>query len=196
MRALSRIPAPPDLKPLALNADLPIDVEIGCGVGFHPLRYAKANPGRQLVAFERTKEKFEKFAARIRNHDPLPNLIALHGDALAWIAHAPELKAVDRYFILYPNPYPKESQKNLRFPFMPAFRLIRDSMKAGAELTLATNSERYSREAEEEFVKEWGLELAEKRGLPADFPPRTHFEKKYLARGERCWNLVFRLPPQ
>jgi tRNA G46 methylase TrmB len=179
---------------VALDRSHPVDVEIGCGVGFHPLRYARENPGRQLVAFERTKEKFEKFAARIAHHDPLPNLTAIHGDALAWIAHTFQPASVDRYFILYPNPYPKESQRNLRFPFMPAFRLIRDTMKPGAILTLATNSEPYAREAAEEFVSEWGLGLAEKKILPADFPPRTHFEKKYLLRGETCWNLEFTAP--
>jgi tRNA G46 methylase TrmB len=146
------------------------------------------------VAFERTKEKFEKFAARIANHDPLLNLTAIHGDALAWIKHAFQPATVDRYFILYPNPYPKESQKNLRFPFMPAFRLIRDTMKPGGQLTLATNSEAYAREAADGFVKEWNLELVEKKILPVDFPPRTHFEKKYLLRGETCWNLEFRAP--
>lgn len=192
MRAFTRIPAPPDLRPLALDRSRPVDVEIGCGVGFHPLQYARANPARQLVAFERTKEKFEKFAARIAHHDPLPNLTAIHGDALAWIAHALPPASVDRYFILYPNPYPKESQKNLRFPTMPAFRAIRDTMKPGALLTLATNSASYAGEAVEGFVREWSLELVEEKTLPADFSPRTHFEKKYLLRGERCWNLEFR----
>lgn len=191
MRAFTRIPAPPDLRPLALDPLRPVDLEIGCGVGFHPLRYARQNPDRQLVAFERTKEKFEKFAARIAHHDPLPNLTAVHGDALAWIAHSFGPASVDRYFILYPNPYPKESQRNLRFPLMPAFRVIRDTMKPGATLTLATNAEAYAREAAEGFVKDWGLELAEKKALPGDFPPRTHFEKKYLMRGETCWNLEF-----
>jgi tRNA G46 methylase TrmB len=192
MRAVSKIPPPPDLRPLVLDPSRPVDVEIGCGVGFHPLRYARENPGRQLVAFERTKEKFEKFAVRIQNHEELPNLTAIHGDALPWIAHAIAPASVDRYFILYPNPYPKESQRNLRFPFMPAFRLIHDSMKKGALLTLATNSASYAEEAAYGFVKEWGMELVEKSLLPENFPPRTHFEKKYLARGERCWNLLFR----
>jgi tRNA G46 methylase TrmB len=192
MRAVSKIPPPPDLRPLALDPNLPVDIEIGCGVGFHPLRYARENPGRQLVAFERTREKFEKFAARLRNHEALPNLTAIHGDALSWIAHAVGPASVDHYFILYPNPYPKESQRNLRFPFMPAFRFIRDSMKKGGLLTLATNSASYAEEAAEGFAKEWGLGLVEKNPLPENFPPRTHFEKKYLARGEPCWNLVFR----
>ncbi|MBI0385206.1 hypothetical protein JBE27_55325, partial [Streptomyces albiflaviniger] len=70
----TRVPMPPDFFRLPLDSNRPVDVEIGCGVGFHPLRYARENPERQLVAFEKTSEKFSKFLGRLKNHDPLPNL--------------------------------------------------------------------------------------------------------------------------
>jgi hypothetical protein len=37
--------------------------------------------------------------------------------------------------------------------------------------------------------REWGMSLVEEGFV--SHPPRTHFEKKYLERGEACWNLVF-----
>jgi tRNA G46 methylase TrmB len=165
-------------------------------VGFHPLRYARENPRRQLVAFERTAEKFAKFQRRLAHHDPLPNLIPIHGDAIPWITHAVAPASVDRYFILYPNPYPKESQRNLRFHYMPFFSVIVETLRRGGALTLATNMDFYRREAGEKITGDWGLRLvSEERvtegSLRPDSGPRTHFEKKYLARGEACWNLVF-----
>ncbi|MGZ3695160.1 MAG: SAM-dependent methyltransferase [Bdellovibrionota bacterium] len=176
---------------MKLDPALPLDVEIGCGVGFHPLRYAQENPGRQLVAFERTAEKFEKFQGRLAHHIALPNLIPIHGDAIPWLTHALKPSSVERYFILYPNPYPKESQRNLRFHEMPFFSVIVETMKVGGTLTLATNMEFYRDDARKKIVGEWGLKLLSEELIASDSKPRTHFEKKYLLRGERCWNLVF-----
>ena len=184
-----KVPLPPDFRPLRFSA--PLDVEIGCGVGMHSLRYARENPGRQLLAFERTAEKFQKFSGRLKNHEPLPNLLPVHGDAIPWITHGLLDGSVSRYFILYPNPYPKESQRNLRFHFMPFFSRLLATMGEGGSLTLATNEAFYAEEAQEVLGRHWGLKVLRAEILPADFIPRTHFEKKYLARGQHCWNMVF-----
>ncbi len=45
--------------------NMPLDIEIGCGVGMHPLLYASAHPERFLIAIEKTREKFGKFAKKI-----------------------------------------------------------------------------------------------------------------------------------
>jgi tRNA (guanine-N7-)-methyltransferase len=190
----TRVPVPPDFFRLPLDPEKPIDVEIGCGVGFHPLRYARRNPERQLVAFEKTREKFAKFLGRLQNHEPLPNLIPVHGDAIAWITHGFAPESVDRYFLLYPNPYPKESQRNLRFHAMPFFSYLRATLKRGGTITMATNEEFLMREARATMREAWGLTLVECRELDRDAVPRTHFEKKYLERGDRCWNMVWLRP--
>ncbi len=187
----AKMPVPPDFRVLPLDPSRPLDVEIGCGVGFHPLRYAEKNPERQLVAFERTTEKFEKFSGRLRNHPKLSNLFPVHGDAIPWITHGFAPESVDRYFLLYPNPYPKESQRNLRFHLMPFFSRLRDTLKRGGSITIATNEEFYMSEAKLVMREQWGMKLIDCRELPLDFTPRTHFEKKYLLRGDRCWNMVW-----
>jgi tRNA (guanine-N7-)-methyltransferase len=187
----NRLPAPPDLAPLGLNSAQPVDVEIGCGVGMHPIRYARDNPGRQLVAIERTREKFEKFTGRLLRHEPLPNLKAIHGDALAWITHGFAPESVDRFLVLYPNPYPKPAQRNQRFHYMPFLAQLRATLKSGGELWLATNEAFYAEEARRVYPADWGMELVEDSLVSPSLAPRTHFEKKYLARGEACFNLRF-----
>lgn len=189
-----KIPLPPDFQALPLDPARPIDVEIGCGVGFHPIRYALANPTRQLVAIERTLEKYEKFARRLSRHEPLPNLFPIHGDAIAWISHAFRPASVDQFLILYPNPYPKMGQRNLRFHNMPFFSQLKKSLKPGGEILLATNMEFYAQEAASVVARVWDMEILDHSLVPQDASPRTHFEKKYLARGEPCWNLRFGLP--
>lgn len=188
----AKVPVPPDFRPLPLGKYGAVDVEIGCGVGFHPIRYALENPDRQLIAFERTKEKYAKFLGRLAGHPPLPNLVPVHGDAVAWIAHGLGPASVDRYFILYPNPYPKESQRNRRFHEMPFFSHLVKTLKVKGSLTLSTNVPALAVEARERITQGWGLSLEEETVVPATERPRTHFEKKYLARGDTCWNLIFR----
>ena len=121
-----RIPAPKSAEDLAAAARVQaqitakggIDLEIGCGVGWHPIRYAVENPERAIVAIERTTEKFEKFRTRLARKPELTNLIAVHGDAVAWITHHIPDAACDRIFLFYPNPNPKNPQARwVRMPF-------------------------------------------------------------------------------
>lgn len=180
--------------PLAAKFDvgnLPktLDVEIGCGVGWHAIEYAKNNPERCLVAIEKTSNKFEKFNQRFTNHPQIKNLKPVHANAVNWIATHLKPECVDRYFILYPNPNPKDPQKRwFRMPFM---RFLLETLKPGGTVTLATNIFEYYKEAKQYNIEVWGLILCEDRTILPNEKPRTHFEKKYLAAGQTCYNLVF-----
>jgi tRNA (guanine-N7-)-methyltransferase len=178
----------PDLKVEIPDGFSNLDIEIGCGVGFHPIDYAKNNPDRLLVAIEKTKEKFDKFLGRLERHPQIKNIIPIHTNAVWWIAHEVKPKTVDRYFILYPNPYPKDPQK--RFFQMPFMRHLIDTLKPGGTITLATNEESYFHESLTNATDIFGLQVLEHKVLSSTDRPRTHFEKKYLERGETCYNLV------
>lgn len=172
--------------------DAPLDIEIGCGTGWHPIRYSIQHPERRVVAFEHTRAKFERFSTRLKHHRQIENLYAVHGEAIRWITHALQPETVDRYFLLYPNPEPKAPNK--RWMRSPAMHRILETLKAGGEINMATNEEWYAHEALEWAEKAWKLELVSRRELTlADLShARTHFEKKYLARGESCFDLRWR----
>ena len=179
-----------------LAEDHPIlDVEIGCGVGFHPLKYSAANPERFLVAIEHSSERFAKFERRIAHHPVRQNLLAVHEDAEAFFVHYFKPQTLDRILILYPNPYPKKVHLNRRWYGMPFAKYMVDCLKLDGQLTLATNEEFYAQEAIKFFTNYWGLGLVENSQLKASensFAPRTHFEKKYLENGQTCFNLIFK----
>lgn len=170
----------------------PLDIEIGCGTGWHPIRYVSSHKNRRLVAFEHTRAKFERFSNRLKNHEKLPNLLALNGEAVRWITHAVQKEEVSRYLLLYPNPEPKAANK--RWMRSPAMHLLMSTLKLGGELHMATNEAWYAEEALEFAKSAWGLELIEERRLNSLHLPeaRTLFEKKYLARGETCFDLRWR----
>ncbi len=170
-----------------------LDLEIGCGVGWHPIKYASANPDRNLIAVEQTREKFLSFERRHKAHPKLTNLLHVHAEAVRWVTHALEPSTIDRVFLLYPNPEPKAPNKRwFRMPFLERLLL---TLKPGGTLTLATNIESYAEEAIAYATAVWGLKILERCAFTAlDATaglPRTHFEKKYLARGETCFDVTF-----
>jgi tRNA G46 methylase TrmB len=182
-----RLPRPNLIQPLPPQ----FDVEIGAGQGLHAIQYARANPERNLVAIERTHEKFAKLARRSARHPELKSLIPLHADAIAVLAHFVAPATLERVFLLYPNPYPKAKQANLRFHNSPFMGYLRTRLKPDAEFTMATNLKWYAEEAKATMPR-WGFELRQERELKAGaHTPRTHFEKKYLERGETCFDLIF-----
>jgi tRNA (guanine-N7-)-methyltransferase len=167
-----------------------IDLEIGAGVGLHAIQYAQKNPNRFLVAIERTKTKFESAQRRLLSHQktrPIKNLHFAHAQATEWVTHSlPEHIKPERLFILYPNPEPKNPQA--RWPHMPFFDyLLKFRMRPNHKIIFATNIRNYWLEMTKHLdLLGYNADLAETRQLHAnaEFIPRTHFEKKYFARGD------------
>jgi tRNA (guanine-N7-)-methyltransferase len=190
------VKAPREAKPFELPPHLspqaPVDLEIGCGVGWHPIRYAQENPQRCLVAIERTAAKYTRFSQRLARHAVIPNLLAVHADAIGWTTHCLGEQKLSRVFLLYPNPEPKNpAQRWFRMPFMTE---LVSRLAAEGEIILASNVESYCEEARRQApafgLKEGRFEVFERSRLPAS-GPRTHFEKKYLERGEKCFEIQF-----
>jgi tRNA G46 methylase TrmB len=174
--------------------NLPLDIEIGCGVGLHPIQYSINNPDRYLVAIEHTTEKFEKFKRRFINHNSPSNLLALHENGISWVTHVLKNESVDRFIFMYPNPNPKPSQQNKRFHAMPFMQKVLECLKTGGTIQFATNEEFYARECREFMKDQWKLEEVEFREISKNdnFKGRTHFERKYLERGQIVYNLIYK----
>ncbi len=173
-----------------------LDLEIGCGVGWHPIQYAQQNPLRDLIAIEHTRTKFARFRSRFAHHPNLHNLFPIHADAVRWVAHHLPVDSVSRIFILYPNPEPKAPNRRwFRMPFMQQLLKV---LKPGGEITLASNEPTYILEAIEYARKHWSLKVLESRSFDSAQPlpgiPRTHFDKKYLQRGQTCFDVRFLKP--
>lgn len=183
---IDKIHAPRDFQPFPTAFWLQdnICLEIGAGKGKHALQFALANPDKILIAIERTQEKFLAMQkqASLAN---LPNLYVIHADAIAWISHAVPPKSLSKLFILYPNPEPHNA--NQRWLNMPFFAFLLSRLKDNGNITLASNIASYIDESFEKAVNIWQLPTT-KSQVP-DNSKRTHFEVKYLARGEACWQL-------
>ena len=178
---------PRDFVAPVLPVDRPVWLEIGAGVGMHALNCARQNPEIHVYAIERTAEKFNKFLNSYQA-DPIANLQPIHADALPWVVHGLPPQSIAKLFILYPNPEPKNpAQRWLNMPF---FGFLLSRLQDGAEIVLASNIPAYLGEAEQQARAVWQLPVT-RHVVSGDVAGagRTHFEVKYLARGESCGEL-------
>jgi len=180
--------APRDfIRPELLNRQV-YALEIGAGVGLHALTFAEQHPDVHLYAIERTAEKCLKFQ-HTAQQQALPNLTAIHADAIPWVVHALPPACLQQVFILYPNPEPKNpAQRWFNMPFM---QFLLSRMQVGATLTLASNISAYLDEAEAQIRDVWRLPYT-REGVGT--ARRTHFEIKYMARGEPCAQIILTKP--
>ncbi|MFB2539578.1 MULTISPECIES: SAM-dependent methyltransferase [unclassified Acinetobacter] len=167
----------------------PICLEIGAGKGKHAHLFANENPDFILYAVERTQEKFD--AMQKQQHiQPLANLHLVHADAIAWTVHAIYPKQIQRLFLLYPNPEPHNATQ--RWLNMPFFEYLLSRIADGGEIVLASNIVEYLDEAQIRLQEVWQLPY-QRRTIEAT-SARTHFEIKYLERGEHCQELIIQKP--
>lgn len=169
-------------------AQHPICVEIGAGKGKHAHLFAHANPQSMLYAIERTTEKFNAMQ-KLQQQNHLPNLIPIHADAIAWICHSIYPKQIEKLFLLYPNPEPHNP--NQRWLNMPFFEYLLSRMADNGQIILASNIAEYIKEAE---AKLNDLYLPYQSRQIEPHSARTHFEIKYLQRGEVCTELSIHKP--
>ena len=181
-----RMYAPRDFQPIDNH---PVCIEIGAGKGKHALLFSGQNPDLKLIAIERTREKL---LAMQKQHqlEGQVNLAPMHADALPWVVHALFPQQVQQFFILYPNPEPHNpAQRWLNMPF---FEFLISRLASIGSITLASNIPEYIEEAEQQLQNVWHLPY-EKQMIASD-SARTHFEVKYLERGELCQQLIISKP--
>ncbi len=167
-------------------------LEIGCGVGLHPIQWAGRHPDHGLIAIERTKTKFQSFERRLNNHN-FKNILPVFADALDWAPTNLQAGSLSEIFILYPNPYPKEKQANKRWYRSPFCAFLLNLLKEDGKIHFATNEAFLYEESLSYATEYWKLAVEKQLSSSQnEWTPRTHFEKKYLNRGNLCFDLTFR----
>ena len=181
-----QLKAPRDFQAIPAQ---PICLEIGAGKGKHALQFAAQHPQTQLYAVERTREKFTVMQ-QLHAQAALHNLNPVHADAIPWVVHALRPQQLEQCFILYPNP--ERHNPAQRWLNMPFFEFLLSRLMPNGCIRLASNIPEYMDEAEQQLRALWQLPY-DKFTIPND-SARTHFEIKYLARGELCQELIICKP--
>ncbi len=174
-------------------------LEIGAGTGWFFMELAKSHPEKFLIAIERCRMRGKRLLKRAKTK-ALSNLAAYRGNAIPVLVTGAPTTSVERLYILYPCPWPKNSQRKNRWylhPIMP--HLIR-ILKPGGLLIWASDQKFYIDEAQFVCQSVYQLEVLAHGPIAPnsfnnlqEFPEgRTKFEATFLAAGNPCYELIVR----
>lgn len=174
----------------------PLWLEIGFGGGEHALDQVTANPGVAYIASEVFENGLCSLLARLvpeggEETAPLPaNLRLWPQDARHLLGALPE-GALDRLYLLFPDPWPKARHAKRRFVHPSLLPLVARALRPGAEWRIASDDPTYQGWVEEVMAEAKGFTcLARHHARPADWPG-TRYEAKALREGRQPIYWIF-----
>lgn len=157
-------------------------LEVGFGAGEHLAWQAAHHPNVGLIGAEPYQMGMAKLLTKLEEN-PLNNVRLYEGDGLDIIQALPDA-SLGRFFLLFPDPWPKTRHHKRRFLQMQMLDQLFRVLKPGAELRFATDDKSYLPYALERLMAHPGFEWLAKgpsdwKGRPADWPP-TRYETKAI----------------
>jgi tRNA (guanine-N7-)-methyltransferase len=156
---------------------VPLEVEIGCGKGAFLVAEAPVRPGTRFVGLETWPKRAAYAADRLRRRR-IANAEVVRADAVAYIAGLPD-SSVGRYWVLFPDPWPKRRHHKRRLFRRPGFvgHLAR-TLEAGGEVVVVTDHAAYAGEIAAALGAVFDVRRDETTDVPA-----TNFAVKYGREG-------------
>ena len=157
-------------------------LEIGFGAGEHLYQLARENPQVGLIGAEPYEAGVAKLLTKLADA-PLNNVRIHEGDGRDILEALPDA-SLSRFFLLFPDPWPKTRHHKRRFLQMETLDLLARVLKPGAELRFATDDKSYLPYALERLMahpafiwtatgqKDW-------KSRPEGWPP-TRYEAKAI----------------
>ena len=166
-------------------------LEVGFGAGEHLLWQAQQNPNIGLIGAEPYESGVAKLLTKLDSLSPNPlpqegrgsNVRIYEGDARDIIEALPDA-SIGRFFVLFPDPWPKTRHHKRRFLQMEMLDQLARVLKPGAELRFATDDKSYLPYALERLMAHpqfaWTAEnIMDWTARPADWP-QTRYEAKAI----------------
>lgn len=167
-------------------------LEIGFGGGEHIAAQAQANPGVCFIGCEPFVNGVAMLLGKIRR-EGIKNIWVHPGDARDLFDILPD-GAVDKAFLLYPDPWPKSRHHRRRFVTPEHLEPLARALKPGSEFRVATDIPDYVRQTLEEVPKAgftWTAETAQDWRVAWPDWHRTRYEAKALREGRVPHYLTF-----
>jgi tRNA (guanine-N7-)-methyltransferase len=157
-------------------------LEVGFGAGEHLIWQAREHPHVGLIGAEPYEMGTAKLLTKLEESS-LNNVRLFEGDGRDIIAALPD-GSLGRFFLLFPDPWPKTRHHKRRFLQMEILDSLARVLKPGAELRFATDDKSYLPFALERLMAHPAFDwLAEGAGdwkfRTLDWPP-TRYETKAI----------------
>jgi tRNA (guanine-N7-)-methyltransferase len=175
----------------------PLWLEVGFGGGEHALAQVEAHPGVAYIASEVFENGLCSLMSRLvpeggEGEAPLPpNLRLWPQDARHLLGALPE-GALDRLFLLFPDPWPKARHAKRRFVNPALLPLVARALRPGGEWRIASDDPTYQGWVEEVMAGAEGFAQAGRHDTRPEGWPGTRYEAKALREGRRPLYWVFR----
>jgi tRNA (guanine-N7-)-methyltransferase len=180
----------------------PLWLEVGFGGGEHALAQIAAHPGVAYIASEVFENGLCSLLTRLvaegeEGTGALPaNLRLWPADARHLLGALPE-GALDRLYLLFPDPWPKARHAKRRFVHPSLLPLVARALKPGGEWRIASDDPTYQDWVEAVMAEAADFTLLSRdHARPADWPG-TRYEAKARREGRApiYWRFARRLPP-
>lgn len=163
----------------AWNAQAPLILDAGCGVGWSTLNLALAFPDHFVIGVDQSLDRI----SRGKPMEMPANAVLIRADLVDfWRLLAGEGIRLARHYNLYPNPWPKIGHLARRWQghaVFPVWKVL------GGELECRSNWRIYIEEMALALNLLSGQTVLAESWQTAE--PITPFEKKYLASGHELW---------
>ena len=189
-----------DPRAAFIMPDAPLWLEIGFGGGEHALDQLRANPGVAYIASEVFENGLCSLLTRLVAEGEEatgalpPNLRLWPEDARHLVQALPDA-ALDRLFLMFPDPWPKSRHAKRRFVHPELLHLVARALRPGGEWRIASDHPIYQAWVDEVFRDQQCFALVEHHTTrPADWPG-TRYEAKAFREGRQPRYWIFtRLP--
>jgi tRNA (guanine-N7-)-methyltransferase len=193
--------AAPRAEPLPelaqIGPDVPVDVELGCADGQFSFELARAHPERFVVGLDIREKIIDRNRRRAR-------LEGLGNVAFGYVNINVDLDrvfasgAVDRFHLLFPDPWFKSRHHKRRVVDPWALAVMRRQLRPGGELHIASDVYEVALEALAELEDPELMHLGFRNLAGAwsfwranPFGASSRREQTTLARGQRVWRMRY-----
>lgn len=183
--------------PAHLPADAPLEVELGCAEAQFCFQLARACPERCIVGLD-IREKLIVRNERRAREAGLHNLVFGYVNLSVDLDRVFGSGRVDRFHVLFPDPWFKARHHKRRVIAEPTLRVMRTQLRTGGELHFASDVYEVALEAMAELEDPAAADLGLRnlggpwsfwRGNP--FLAQSRREDTTLARGQRVWRMRY-----
>lgn len=167
-----------------------LELEIGSGHGGFALAFARAHPGRALVAIEQRRKFASEVAAKALRRG-FGNLLVLQGDARLLAPRLFPAGSLAAIHVHFPDPWWKRRHHRRRLVDDGMSALLLRLLAPGGELDFRTDVERYAHEARSR-LEAIGFRNTAGPGNFSERDPQeipSTREKRYLATSQPVWRL-------
>ena len=163
-------------------------LEIGFGGGEHAWAQAQAHPEAMLIACEVFQNGICSLLSRMAPEGAEPNLPAnlriFDGDARVLLRALPD-GALDRLFLLFPDPWPKARHAKRRFVHPATLPEVARVLRRGAEWRIASDDPTYQAWVHTVFWRQPFFDAGAAVAVRPQGWPQTRYEARRSPRGGR-----------